>query len=496
MPRTDVLQPRRPETENIMPKSLGFTVFKPAGNDTGLFPGIIREGALRKRIGDNLQRIYPNVEQVGFVNLDPKNAELMMAGGEFCGNATRSTAYQVLKGQPGEIQIKVSGVKSKLRAGVTSDGEAFSQMPIYSEISRLKPDSEKPGNFTVEMEGMTHYVDFDASQIKGLTEDQIKTKARAEMAKRGIDQGQACGIIYSEKVGENWVIHPVVYVRDADTLYYETACGSGTTALGLTLALKEGKSIKEVPIIQPSGMPIKFSVDYNGRKFGYAQIQGPIERLSEGTLETTKGISYAVEQIATPDQLNNALATRGLREAYRDAFGRPPYNEQFSNEEIDEMFADYYRDGHVFVAVDKGDIIAFSATQPITSVPEIGDILAGQEGISPESWYIPDLGIRQVYEGKWIAKNLMQKAIDAIPSDSITLRTTVSNTRSQGLYTSLGFRIVPDLFQEIEQPRTDGQVETDKRLFMVLNRESSDSQEPRNPIFRRLRSVFRHQQTS
>lgn len=77
------------------------------------------------------------------------------------------------------------------------------------------------------------------------------------------------------------VIYPVVYVRDADTLYYETACGSGTTALGLTLAEQKGVSINDVPIIQPSGMLIKFSVDYDGDKFGYAQISGPIEQLED-----------------------------------------------------------------------------------------------------------------------------------------------------------------------------------------------------------------------
>lgn len=482
-----------PEAKNSMPRSLDFTVMKPAGNDTGLFPGVIRDGAQRKQIGDALQGVYPNIEQVGFVNLDPKNAELMMAGGEFCGNATRSTAYLALKGRPGEIQIKVSGVKNKLRAGVTPTGEAFSQMPIYPEPSRIKPDPKNPGNVTVEMEGITHYVDFNAGQIKGLSEDEIKTKARGEMAKRGIDKGPACGIIYTEKNGDNLVIYPVVYVRDADTLYYETACGSGTTALGLTLAQQKGESVKDVPIIQPSGMTIKFSVDYDGQKFGYAQISGPIAQLNEGTLETTKGISYTVEQVTSEKKLQNTLKTLELRDAYRDAFGRPPYNEQFTDSEIDNMFRDYLHSGHVFVAMAEGKVIAFSATQPLSSEPEVGAILTAQAGINPESWYIPDLGVKAAYENRGVGKTLMQRALDAVPGDkAITLRTSVDNVASQRLYTKLGFKVVPGLYQNKTQTRTDGQEATDQRLFMVLDR---NAQSTDTSIIRPPKSFFRRRLT-
>jgi ribosomal protein S18 acetylase RimI-like enzyme/diaminopimelate epimerase len=457
-------------------RSFSFINMKPAGNNTGLFPGVIQNMDLRGKIGSALQDIYPDIEQVGFVNLDPECAELMMAGGEFCGNATRSTAWLALEGKPGEIDIKVSGVKGNLRAGVTKNGEAFAQMPIYAEPSRIKPDPEHPGNTTVEMEGMTHYVDFNVDQIKGLTNEEIKAKARAEMARRGLDQGPACGIIYAEQTGDSWTIYPVVLVTGArgnkkESLYYETACGSGTTALGLTLAKREGRSIKDVPIMQPSGMPIKFSVQYDGLQFGYAQISGPIEKLNTGILETTKGISYAVEQVASDEDLQNALQNHGLRDAYRDAFGRPPYNEVFPDKQIDAMFKDYLDSGSIFVALAEGQIIAFSATQPLSSEPEVGQILTAQAGIDPASWYIPDLGVRAAYENRGIGRTLMKRALDVIPGDKpVTLRTAVNNVASQRLYTKLGFTIVPDLYQSKTQARTNGQEATDQRLFMVLNR--------------------------
>ena len=62
-------------------------------------------------------------------------------------------------------------------------------------------------------------------------------------------------------------------------MFLETACGSATAALGQILALKNGGSIKNLPIYQPSGIPIKISVDFDGKRFKYAEISGPIKIL-------------------------------------------------------------------------------------------------------------------------------------------------------------------------------------------------------------------------
>lgn len=261
-----------------------FTILRPAGNDTALIDALVRNAKKRKKIADTLHTKYPNIEQVGFINNDPTNAELIMTGGEFCGNATSSAAHLILKGKPGKIKIKVSGVKNKLLAGVTISGQGFSQMPVFSDESSIQPDPQNPENILVHMEGITHYVDFNSDQIKGLTIDEVKAKAREQMTEKGIDTNVACGIIYVKKIQEEFSIHPVVYVRDAGTLFYETACGSGTTALGLALAYKKGESIHELPIIQPSGMTINVSVNFDGKKVSYAQIQSSIQYVYEGKI--------------------------------------------------------------------------------------------------------------------------------------------------------------------------------------------------------------------
>ncbi len=263
-----------------------FSVIRPGGNDTALINGIPGDLQTRKRLNDAIMGVYPNVEQVGFVNLDPNDPELMMAGGEFCGNATRSAAWEVLKREPGELEIKVSGAGGRLKAGVSEDGEAYAQMPVYNDVSYIQRDPKKPTNYTVTMKGITHYVDFNTEQISGLTESEIKKKVRVDLRKRKLDELPAAGIIFAEKKGvKDYKITPVVYVRDMDTLFVETACGSGTAALGLAIAKESGLSVSDLPIYQPSGLPIKVSAEYDGSKIGYTQIQSPLSQVDQGVIE-------------------------------------------------------------------------------------------------------------------------------------------------------------------------------------------------------------------
>ena len=97
---------------------INYRIYIPSGNPTALVIGIIDDFEKRKEINDALMNKYDFIEQVGFINDDINNPELLMAGGEFCGNATRSAIKYYLKDKPKEIKIKVSGVKNKISGGI------------------------------------------------------------------------------------------------------------------------------------------------------------------------------------------------------------------------------------------------------------------------------------------------------------------------------------------------------------------------------------------
>lgn len=73
-------------------------------------------------------------------------------------------------------------------------------------------------------------------------------------------------------------MEPVVWVRSISTLFYETACGSGTTAVGLVEAVRNGVDVN-IPVLQPSGMQINIEVGFDGDRFSDAFISGPIEQI-------------------------------------------------------------------------------------------------------------------------------------------------------------------------------------------------------------------------
>lgn len=446
-----------------------FTILRPGGNDTCLINGIVENSNTCKKINDSIMQFYPNVEQTGFVNLSSKNLELKMAGGEFCANATRSTVWLALKGKSGEVEIKVSGVSNKLKAGVDRNGETYAQMPIYPETSKIITDSINPQNKIVEMQGITHYINFNTSGIENLNEKQIKAEAMNIIREKNLERFTASGVIYVQKKNKTvYKITPVVYVRDINTLFLETACGSGTAALGLVLALQSEQSIKDIPIIQPSGLPIKISVAFNGKSFGYTQIKGSTQMLNEGVLkETTDKNNYLIERIITYNQLKNTLYKDGLIELYQKVFSESPYFEQFSPKEVKSFFNDYWQNGVLFIARNKDKVIGFAASIPLSSQKEIAE-LADKNGINPtRCWYNADLGVSKEYRRQGIGKSLAKERLRVFPSGAtVIMRTSENNIAARSLNDNLGFKIIEGMIQEVKQKRVDGTVKTDKRIFL------------------------------
>ena len=96
-----------------------------------------------------------------------------MAGGEFCGNATRCVAYLSLNSQPGEIKIAVSGTNQILKAGINPDLTVWAQMPIIKSFSCIKQIDDLT---IVNLEGITHVITYSPNKnVEALkTHKQIK----------------------------------------------------------------------------------------------------------------------------------------------------------------------------------------------------------------------------------------------------------------------------------------------------------------------------------
>lgn len=254
-------------------KQIKYSIYRPAGNDTALVYGTNYTKKIKKKINDAIMKKHTTVEQVGFINNNGKK-ELQMAGGEFCGNATRSAAYDYLNGMQGKIQICVNS-KDKIIAGVDKDKKAWCEIPLYENRNIIT--EKENGVFIVEMKGITIVVIQEFKAKKYLcNRDKLKQIGRNLINNYNLVNNSAVGVIFCEKKKEKIKINPVVWVKNIDTLFYETACGSGSIAVCIIESYLKRQSQK-IDILQPSDLIITANVDYKNNKFEQAVISGNIE---------------------------------------------------------------------------------------------------------------------------------------------------------------------------------------------------------------------------
>lgn len=231
-------------------KEIKFKIYNPGGNKTALVYDEEYTQSEISTINDYILNNYPQIEQVGFISKE--NNYLKMAGGEFCVNATRCTICEFLNGKDGVLSLSVSGAKSKLNGGIKNDN-VFVKMDFKNIINpiNVQLQNNNLNGYIVNLEGIEHIVlDYSTSKdYINLSEEKLKAICK-EIISKTDSKEKAVGVILLEKKDTITKIYPIVWVRDIDTLYFETACGSGTIAAFTYLYNTE--NIKNISILQPS----------------------------------------------------------------------------------------------------------------------------------------------------------------------------------------------------------------------------------------------------
>lgn len=200
----------------------------------------------RAKVAKELMKAEPKSEQVGFVN----GKNLNMAGGEFCGNATLSAAALYCKKNALSDfcgKISVSGADKPVSVKISENDGFYSgivEMPEGADISQKSvcfggKSYEVP---VVKMPGITHIILTFEVRAKELEEKLPK-----------LCKELGCNALGAMIVDENKnTLTPLVYVKASGTLFWESSCASGTTAVGIYLAQKYKRKIKE-SFLQPGG---------------------------------------------------------------------------------------------------------------------------------------------------------------------------------------------------------------------------------------------------
>lgn len=229
------------------------------------------------------------------------------------------------------------------------------EVPIYSDTRKIQEVEDS--TYIVEMEWIIMIVTKDI--FSDDVEDEYIKKEAMNMIKdyekkySNLEDSPCIGVMYVRDNLWKKEIKPVVFVRETNTLFYETACGSGTCSVWLVESLKD-KISKNIPIVQPSWSELNIEVEFNGFGFKKAFITGPAEQRRYWGIGTENTLSQIIE-------------------LYKSVFSRAPYFEYFSDSEVKEV---------IYRTIEKSwewriketlewKVIAFLATLPFENTDEV-----------------------------------------------------------------------------------------------------------------------------
>lgn len=255
-----------------------YQIFIPGGNKTALVMGLEDNLAVRKQIQDVIMEKHKDdpdgeVEQVGFLSTNLEKPTLLMAGGEFCGNASRAAAAYYLKEKQVEnLHLSSSGASKLLQAKCLENGEISLGLPLPGNVEEAIEELGDTGVFWVQLEGISHMVVSVSQSLLLLQEmekvadkEEKKNIAMAYLEKQiktyHLKTGEAYGLMLLEEVGDILKMHPFVYVKTSETCYYETACGSGSICVAMVECFMHHWGNTFLPLLQPSGQVITTSIE-------------------------------------------------------------------------------------------------------------------------------------------------------------------------------------------------------------------------------------------
>ena len=241
----------------------------PAGNITLFVLDPVPKGARGELAGRLMEISELQAEQVGY--LCPPEAgcvgRMEMAGGEFCGNATRAFGMLMAKENGGlkQVRVEVSGCDHPVTVDVDLQaGTARSEMPLPLWVK----EAEAAGTVgtLVHLGGIAHLV------VEGV-EPSRDFFDRAEPVFQDIPGLDAYGVIFLEP--ESGKMTPLVKVPAANTLVWEGSCGSGSLACAVAQSrgVSDGEFARDY--VQPAGV-VRATAVRTGGEVTAAYIGGPV----------------------------------------------------------------------------------------------------------------------------------------------------------------------------------------------------------------------------
>lgn len=240
-------------------RAIDYVKLSPARNLTGLVTSDVTPSDYKNLSNFLLQPGYIGAEQIGFVTYPAENGaviRLNMPNGEFCGDgvlALAVAAHWLKVTDRLTFAVEASGVGSPLRADIEplTDFSYYAQVEMPVEYTKKRLELPLEGGIVsgtlIELSGISHFV-VHANDIGGSRERIIEAIKRLATVHRA----QAYGVMTYEYREDKIRMIPCIYIPQTGKLMFESACGSGSIAMGIFLSHNRADATS-AQIEQPGG---------------------------------------------------------------------------------------------------------------------------------------------------------------------------------------------------------------------------------------------------
>lgn len=163
----------------------------------------------------------------------------------------------------------------------------------------------------------------------------------------------------------------------------------------------------------------------------------------------------------------------GLFSMYCNIFAEAPYNEKFTESEVNEYFEGIIKaDGFVFTAKKEQSklLTAFVASTPLNKKEAVIELVKPYIDIETSAYFAEDAVLPE-YRRQGISRTMKKLLIGANVEagyKNMLLRTSVNSFNQAAAIKQLGGVKIKGLYQDVDSLRLNGKTTSDKRQFFTL----------------------------
>lgn len=181
-------------------------------------------------------------------------------------------------------------------------------------------------------------------------------------------------------------------------------------------------------------------------------------------------IEFKIRQISKTD----IILQKEFISVYQQVFAGEPYNEKWSDKEVQDMLNGWFscKNNCVLVAIIKDKVVGIAVGIPLIYRKDLCDFFEKNNFIHnySEYFYNAEVAVLNEFRGRGIASNLIKRRIEfakKLNFVNIIYRTISKGSMSEPLYRKLGFNRIPNLFQYAKNNSISGGVVEYTDVFLT-----------------------------